>query len=462
MGGQDQKEEFRMSLYRKNSAGGYTPKATPFGGFVDGVPAITAPHLLCVGPTGRGKSRRVLGPALLMWEGPGVAISSKPDLIELAIEKRIELGGYGKTFVLDLSGKVPASVMPDGVEMVVADPVALITDDDSAIDMAEILIQNAGSGAGGSDAKKDPFWDTISTPVLAGLLRAAGADGIRWARTAVSHVEPPKAEDTTTPCWINAVGRLEKLDSEMLATEVAGAAAYSDKMRDSVMATLKSAIAPWWRGNVVGPADGRPFTPTMLEDSRSTLFMIAPADGVAAAAAVGVVDAVSKHWRDGQTLPIPLQHLLIVCDELCNTLPWKKLPVVITESRSMAISVLAAVQDTKQFARRYNREIMEELRAVFPSILLLSGSEEKDLLDQAAWAAGRAERHKVSTDHAGRQSQSSEMTQIYEGNDLLPKRIGEGRLLRGTRPGTSPETSVEAAGLLVDLIDISQLSFEAG
>ncbi|MCZ0914103.1 TraM recognition domain-containing protein [Gordonia amicalis] len=446
-----------MSLYRK-SAGGYHPKATPYGGMIDGQIATTAPHLLCVGPTGRGKSRRVLGPALLIWEGPAVGISSKPDLIELAIEKRLELGGYGRTFVLDLSGKVPASAIPDSVEMVVADPVALIVDDDSAIDLTEIMIQNAGGGSG--DKKGDPFWDTISTPVLAGLLRAAGADGIRWARTAVSRVEPPEAEDTTTPCWINAVGRLEKLNSEMLATEVAGAAAYSEKMRDSVMATMKSAIAPWWRGNVVGPADGRPFVPAMLEDPRSTLFMVAPADGVAAAAAVGVVDAISAHWRDGQTRPVPLQHLLIVCDELCNTLPWKKLPVVITESRSMGISVLAAVQDTTQFARRYNREIMEELRRVFPAILVLSGSQEKDLLEDAAWAAGRAERHKIGTDHAGRQSQSSEMAQVYEGSDLLPKKMSEGRLLRGSRPGADPEDAIEPAGLKVDLYDLS--AFDIG
>lgn len=448
-----------MSLYRKES-GGYKPNATPYGGMIDGHIAITAPHLLCVGPTGRGKSRRVLGPALLMWEGPAVAISSKPDLIELAIGKRVELGGHGKTFVLDLSGKVPASAMPSSVEMVVADPVALITDDDTAIDMCEILLRTSGSSAGGSDAKKDPFFEDSSVAPLAGLLRAAGADGIRWVRRAVGRIEPPTPEDTATPCWLNAVGRLEKLGSDMFAEELANTAALSDRLRDSILATMKQAVAPWWRASVVGPAEAKPFVPTMLEDPRSTLFMVAPADGIAAAAAVGVVDAISAHWRDGQTLPIPLPHLLIVCDELCNTLPWKKLPVVITESRSMGISVLAAVQDTKQFARRYTKEIMEELRAVFPSILILSGSEERELLDQAAWAAGRAERHKVSTDHAGRQSQSSEMAQVYDGSDLLPKKMSEGRLLRGSRPGADPEDAIEPAGLKVDLYDLS--AFDIG
>ncbi|STQ62664.1 Type IV secretory pathway, VirD4 components [Gordonia bronchialis] len=246
----------------------------------------------------------------------------------------------------------------------------------------------------------------------------------------------------------------------MLAEELVNTAAFSDRLRDSIQATMKVAVAPWWREAVVGPTDAKPFIPAMLEDPRSTLFMVAPADGIAAAAAVGVVDAISAHWRDGQTRPVPLQHLLIVCDEMCNTLPWQKLPIVITESRSMGISVLAAVQDTQQFARRYNREIMEELRRVFPSILILSGSEEKELLDKAAWAAGRTERHKLSRDHAGKQSQSSEMAPAYEGSDLLPKRIGEGRLLRGTRPGASPDDPIEPAGLLVDLFDISQLDID--
>lgn len=453
-----------MSLYRKDS-GGYKPKATPFGGFIDGEIACTAPHLLCVGPTGRGKSRRVLGPAALMWEGPSVLISSKPDLIELCLEKRLELGGRDHTYVLDLSGKVPASVLPAGVEMVVADPVALITDDETAIDMAEILLQTAGSSSGGESATKDPFFEDSSVAPLAGLLRAAGPDGIRWVRRAVGRIEPPAGEegeepDTVSPCWLNAIGRLERAESVMLAEELANTAAFSDRLRDSIQATMKQAVAPWWRGSVVGPENARPFVPSMLEHPRSTLFLVAPADGIAAAAAVGVVDAISKHWRDGQTLPVPLQHLLIVCDELCNTLPWKKLPVVVTEARAMGIAVLAAVQDTTQFARRYNKEIMEELRRVFPAILILSGSEEKELLDQAAWAAGRAERHKVSTDHAGRQSQSSEMAQIYEGSDLLPRHIGEGRLLRGSRPGTDPATAVEAAGLLVELHDIDALQFD--
>lgn len=454
-----------MSLYRKGPSNGPTYTATPFAGWIDGVPAVSAPHVLVSGPSGVGKSRRVIVPAILMWGGPVVAISSKPDLIELALQRRLEWGGYGKTYVLDLSGKIPDSVLPPGVEKVVSDPVALITDDDSALDLAEIMLQCAGLGSG-SQKKGDPFWDTISTPVLAGLLRAAGPDGVAWARAAVSVVAPPGSEedddtdDKDAPCWINAVGRLEKLGSEIFMAEVESAVQMTDKMRDSVMATMKSAIAPWWRRSVQGSKGARPFTPDMLEDPAATLFMVAPAKGVAAAAAVGTVDAISNHWREGQTRPTPLPHMLVAVDELCNTLPWQALPVVVTEARAMGISVLAAVQSTKQFARRFGHDIMEELRAVFPSTLLLCGAPEKEICESAAWAHGRTERIKLSVDHNGNTSQSTETDEVFHGADLLPQDINHGRLLRGSRPGdTSPK--VREAGLLVDLFDLSELPFAA-
>ncbi len=449
-----------MSLYRKET-GPFKPKPTPFGGFIDGHPAVSGPHLLISGPSGVGKSRRVIAPAVLMWQGPVVAISSKPDLIDLTLEKRLSWGGHGCTYVLDLSGEVPDSVLPDGVEKVVIDPVALITDDDEALDLTSVLMK-AGSAGASSAAKGDDgsaFWETVATAPLAGILRAAGADGIAWARSAVGRVMPADPDDTEQPCWMNAADRLMQMGAVMLAEELVSASQLDDKMRDSVSVTMKSALAPWWRSTVIGRGE-RPFVPAMLENKRSTLFIVAPATGVAAGAAVACVDAISAHWRAGQTRPKPLVHLLIACDEFCNTLPWAKAPVVVTEARAMGISLLVAVQATSQFARRYGRDGMDELRDVFPSILVLTGAPEKEILEKAAWAHGRSERHKVSTDHNGHQSQSSELADTFHGSDLLPKDIDHGRLLRGARPADADSPAVREAGLEVDLIDISELPFD--
>ncbi len=443
----------------------YVPPPTPFGGFIDNEPAQTGPHLLVSGPSGVGKSRRVLVPALFQWQGPVVAVSSKPDLIELALNNRLSWGGKSRTYVLDLSGQVPDSMLPDGVHRVVMDPTTLIADDDQAIDLAGAIIKAGTAGAGTSQG--DPFWETLATAPLAALLRAAGTDGIAWARDAVGNTGADDDDDTEdaeflVPTWANAIARLTAMGSAMLAAELASAGALDAKMRDSVVITMKSALAPWWRSTVVGGEGDRAFVPAMLEHPRSTLFIVAPADGVAAGAAVGCVDAITEHWRRGQTRPAgkKLPHLLLAVDELCNTMPWAKLPIVVTEARAMGVCVLAAVQTTKQFARRYGgREGMEELQSVFPAMLLLVGADEREMLERAAWAAGRTERHKVSTDHLGKASQSSEISDVLHGADLLPKSWDQGRLLRGTRPGENPGQRTEA-GLLVDLVDVSELRYE--
>ncbi|MGN0094850.1 MAG: type IV secretory system conjugative DNA transfer family protein [Corynebacterium sp.] len=452
-----------MPLFQKGET--YTPPPTPYGGLVKDrkgredrlVPAETAPHLLVSGPSGVGKSRRVLGPGILAWGGPVVAVSSKPDLIDLCLERRLERpGAVDRTFILDLSGEVPDDVLPDGVQRVVVDPVALITSDDDALDMASILSQSGAAGSGdGKGGGGSAFWENISLGPLAAILRAAGEDGMSWARAAISRIETPeeKVGDLDYPSWANAVGRLEAT-SPLLTTELRSAGELDGRMRDSVAVTMKNAVAPWLRSTVVGTGDETPFVPDMLSHKSATLFIVAPATGVAAGAAVGCVDFISKRWRANQTEKERLPRLLMCVDELCNTMPWKKLPTVVTESRAMGIHLLVAVQATSQFAKRYGSDGMTELRQVFPATLILTGAAEKDMLEQAAWWGGKTEKTKTSTDGQGRQSQSAEMVDTTAATDLLPRSINEGRLLRGRRPG---ESTHKEAGLLVELRDISEL-----
>lgn len=453
-----------MSLFSPNQ-GPYKPPPTPFGGFIDGKPAQTAPHLLVSGPSGVGKSRRVLGPGILMWNGPVVAVSSKPDLIDLCLERRHENSGHRNTFVLDLSGEVPEDVLPAGVERVIVDPTALVHSDDDALDLASILTQSGAAGAGGGNqgGSGDPFWENISLAPLAAILRATGDRGIGWAREAIGKLDPPdldedgNSSDTESPCWVNAIGALTTV-SPMLANELASTTKLDPKQRDSIMVTMKSAIAPWLRSTVAGDGTHRAFVPDMLAAPRATLFVVAPATGVAAGAAVSCIDFISKRWRANQTEATRLPRLLMVVDELCNTMPWPKLPTVVTESRAMGIHLLCAVQATSQFAKRYGSDGMTELREVFPAVLCLTGAAEKEMLEKAAWWYGQSERAKTSVDHLGRTSQTSEKAETIAATDLLPRSIDEGRLLRGKRPGAAAGPANEA-GLLVKLVDIDSIPF---
>lgn len=449
-----------MSLFAPGAA--YVAPPTPYAGLTpEGVPAVSAPHVLVVGPSGVGKSRRVLAPGAVMWRGPVVAVSSKPDLIDLCLELRLGNGGRNRTFVLDLSGEVPDETLPEGAHKVVVDPCVLVRSDDDALDLASVLMQSGAAGAGGGTGKGggDPFWESISVAPLAAILRAAGQDGIAWARAAVSRVDPPSATDVEAPCWANAIGRLDEMGSTILSDELASAMALDPKMRDSVGVTMKSAVSPWLRSTVVGRGTEVPFEPDMLAHPAATLFVVAPATGVAAGAAVAAVDFISKRWRANQTEEVKLPRLLLVVDEVANTMPWPKLPTVVTESRAMGIHLLIACQATSQFAKRYGKEGMDELREIFPAVLLLVGAPEKEMVEKAAWWSLPSDKQTENMDHLGRGSQQSQRAETIAATELLPRHKGEGRLLRGSRPGVEAGERINETGLMVRLVDMSQIDF---
>ena len=54
-------------------------------------------------------------------------------------------------------------------------------------------------------------------------------------------------------------------------------------------------------------------------------------------------------------------------------------------------------------------------------MLILPGAPEKDILETAAWAAGRAERVTGSTDAAGGASLSHEAGDMIHAAELLPQ-----------------------------------------
>lgn len=359
---------------------------------------ISGHHTLVVGATGSGKTRRVLGPATSIWDGPAVNVSSKPDMVAMTCESRQYAGGQGHTYFLDLAQSMTDDQLPAGVQRVYFDPCRLIQTDSDAMRMVDSF-----RGTQSSRSNDGDFWEALAAPVAAAMLRAGSLhpDGIRWVMQAkgrseagcllfdsvVNDDDELPSEDWTIrnvpPSWDAAILLLKAAGSDLWMA-LRDIRTRTDGQIASTGIYLDSWLGPW-TDPALCPPEGEDvvlFTPTLLQNNRATLYIVAAAGGVSNMITLICFDTILNRWRKNQTENERLPRLLFVVDELCNTAPWLKLPVVVTEARGMGVAVLAGVQSTEQFVRQFGGNVRDELRDVFPSFLCLPGADERHLWDR--------------------------------------------------------------------------------
>lgn len=356
---------------------------------------ISGHHALVIGATGSGKTRRVLGPATSIWDGPVVNVSSKPDMVAMTCESRQYAGGQGHTYFLDLAQSITNEQLPAGVQRVYFDPCRLIQTDSDAMRMVDSF-----RSARPDRSNNSQFWEGLAAPVAAAMLRAGSLhpNGIRWVMQAKGRSEigslpldvvanEPESDDwlirDMPPSWDAAILLLKAAGSS-LWTALRDIRAHNDTQISNTGIHLDSWLSPW-TDPALCPPEGEDvvlFTPTLLQNNRATLYIVAAAGGVSNMITLICFDTILNRWRKNQTENERLPRLLFVVDELCNTAPWLKLPVVVTEARGMGVAVLAGVQSTEQFVRQFGGNVRDELRDVFPSFLCLPGADERHLWDR--------------------------------------------------------------------------------
>jgi len=416
---------------------------TPYGGTIDGVPVKTAPHLIVTGPTGRGKTQRCLSIGAIMWQGPRIIVSSKADYFKLLVEHLIHL--RGPVYALDLAGEIrDDSPWLDGVEYtrVISDPAMLITNDDDAMEMAYALMGAAsivaGNGGGGGD---DAFWQNLSGQVLAALLLAgkASGQGMVWTTRAIGRIAGKAPKDTETPSWGAAIELLG--DSSIHTEELETTMVMEEKLRDSVIATMKAAVKAWNLTTVSGRGSTRdtvPFAPEMLvprspEEEPTLAILVGP--GPAAPACVAVIETVIKHWRRGIEDGLP--RVLLSIDEFANTCPIPNISTYLSEARGLGVACVLAVQSTEgQLEEKYGQARAKSIREVAPAVLVLEGDPSSQILmEKAAWWDGEQDVWRETIAANNERSRTAERAQVTSAQSLLPQNDEEGRLLLFGRKG---------------------------
>lgn len=426
--------------------------------------ALSGWHMLLSGLSGSGKGRSVFAPNIIMWGlKPVISMSTKGDLVETTIRKRAQ---NGPVYLMDLTGEVSeAELQGVDVTRVMCDPCKLVNTDDEAMAMSDLLqaTWTVGTSSAGEAGNTDSTWEQQAKRPLAVFLRAGGAlphpmgeelvdgGGIEWVLEALDHpplkkkdgetTDDPSQEDLVTPNWNNAYLRASTLLESKHAEALRAVMTMEPRQRDSVAINIRNAVTAWSLDAVLGDGRAVAFEPSMLEEPGATLYIVAPTRGGCASAACAIVEQSIQWWRTNVARKLPTLGLFL--DELTQCAPIPALPEHIALLRGYNVRLIAGVQNTTQLKRRY-KDAHEEMLTTFPSVLILPGTFEKELLEQAAWFAGAAERVTTSTDEHGKTTRSTEFTDKITASELVPRRRGEARLLIASQPG-----------LLVDLPDIS-------
>ena len=426
-------------MEHKASGGQYRPPVTPFGGWVrDGAgrlrPLETAPHIGAFAPPGTGKTRKWLAQAATLWPGPALVSSSKDDLMQLVASRR-----WGRCALLDLR-PIAAPWYPADFTPYRSDPTALIPDLGEAMALAETLLSTGSVAMSGSAVRagSDPGpWDQLAFAPLTCLLYGAATLGrsMEWTLTAAEDVSLPGPDDPTparaAPSWLSAA---MLCGDELFRARVLGVLEMEPKQRDSVKITVTKVLTAWLRTSRRDAALP-PITLDFLDDPTATIFLLTPADGTVAAQAIALMDQLINRQRTKVAQWEDFHRVGVFLDEITNT-PLPRLPQYLAESRGLGPSICYAAQAGSQLDAIYGPLQGKAIRDVTPAALIMYGSHERDLMESAAFWAGKATRSEQSYTHNG----DDRTTQRHFGNaleaeELMPRNLDEARLIVRGGPG---------------------------
>lgn len=397
----------------------------------------SAAHCLISGPTEIGKSRRLLAPAATLWGGPAVVVSSKDDLMQLVMERR-----WGPKALIDLR-PLRSPVYPAGLVPMVYDPTVTIDNPYEALTVGETIMQMATVGLGSTinQVSDGGVWESQAAGPLAAFLYAASRSpncnkkGMAWVLEGVDNIDPKRVD---VAGWAQAASFCS--DFPTLAVGMRAIMEMDPRQRDSVAITMRKAITPWLRTSLLQRAPEAPFTPDFLDDPHATLFVLAPADGTVAGAAVTLLDSLVRRWREKTSARESMHRLLMVIDELPNTAPIPNLDKIVTEGRGLGINLMAAVQSSSQLDVVYGRELADCMRDVFPAAVTMYGSREEQMLTAAEnWSPLTTRRPQGFGQADGHKNLNSELGATLRWQELLPQTVEHARLLIRGGVGVSVE-----------------------
>jgi type IV secretion system protein VirD4 len=338
--------------------------------------------VMCLAPTGAGKTPRVAVPMLLRHHGPALATSIKADLVHLTRHRREALG---PVWYFDITNAT-------GLANCCWSPLAGIETYGEALRAARWLTKCSKVEQESSGDKA--WWDKRGEALIAPMLFAAARTG--------RHI-------SAVYNWVQSGGAAEDQVSSILADlgDADARASWKStmsreaKMKDSIYATAESLLEPFGnpdvreRLTVRDPDAPEAFTPAKLLDSGGTLYLLGTIDEQSFYAPVieSLVNAIVRelqlrsHKLEQAGLP-PKEPLFALLDEAANICSPRDLPEWASAGAGMGLKLATFWQDTAQIDKVYGETVAETVVANHTTKLYLPGIENEKTLKALSTAIG--------------------------------------------------------------------------
>jgi type IV secretion system protein VirD4 len=333
-----------------------------------------ARHALVVfGPTQSYKSAGLAIPALLEWDGPAIASSTKTDLLAATIRRREQLG---EVMVFDPFGLSPAHTST-------WTPLRAAEQWDGALSTA--MRTTAAGELDTSSVRSGSYWQAAAEQRLAPLLYAASNTSagigavVRWAYG---------QGDAELPTILHRLLQQAKTDRDRVDAQAAHDAHVAFEQlapdtRSSVESTVQLLLRAYRSPRVQASAASAHITAERLLEGRGTLYLVGDSHRskllrpIFLALLSELIDAAYHEatWRGGR-LPHPL---LLCLDELGNVAPLPNLAEIASTAASHNIQLVSIFHDLAQARARYGDQALTAINN-HRARMLLPGVADLDTL----------------------------------------------------------------------------------
>jgi type IV secretion system protein VirD4 len=318
---------------------GFAPQAE----MLDPAPIVwgaNSGHLLTVAPTGAGKTRRVLVPALLSCNRPAIILDPKAEIHAMSSSAR-EAQGFRSVLVsLDDQASVNGGLNP----MDLVRFGALGSDD--ALSLANLLV--------GAPQGNDPFWDRSAGQVVGGMIELVGGHFPSHLRT-LATVRRLLLEDPALLAKTIALSLHGDLSAPLSRAAANLLKVAPERTRSSILATLDAHLAP-----LASPAACRAMQASLVSvdeivrGAPVTIYITVPP------AKLHSHRAILRLWI-GSLLMVLMRRApglyadptLLLIDETAQLGPMGELETAITLMRGYGMQVWTVWQDLDQIRATY-------------------------------------------------------------------------------------------------------------